>query len=61
MVIPAMDHLDEYLTMASLEYNLPLSIKATLTVRKKTLNCYYNKTDYSEVFQIAMSMYHSIV
>jgi len=51
-----MDHLDGYLTTASLRYDLPLSIKAALAIRKKTLNRYYDKTDHSEVFRIAMGM-----
>ncbi len=27
------------------------------TLQKKTLNCYYNITDYSEVYRIAMGMF----
>jgi len=49
-VIPAIDHLDNYLTTAALNPNIPLSIQAALAVGKKPLNCYYDKTDHSEVF-----------
>jgi hypothetical protein len=49
-----MDHLDGYLTTATLDSNLPLPIKAALAIGKKTLNRYYDKTDHSEVFRIAM-------
>jgi len=51
-----MDHLDGYLTTAALNPDIPLSIKAALAVGKKTLNRYYDKTDHSEVFRIAMGM-----
>ena len=53
-VIPAMDHLDEHLANAALNVNYPTSIKAAIAIGKKTLNRYYDKTDHSEVFRIAM-------
>jgi len=56
-----MDHLDGYLTTAALDSSIPLSIKAALAVGKKTLNRYYDKTDHSEVFRIAMGTYYSIL
>ena len=56
-VIPAMDHLDEHLTNATLNPKYPVSIKAAIAVGKKTLNRYYDKTDHSEVFRIAMGTY----
>ena len=31
-----------------------VSIRAALAIGKKTLNRYYNKTDHSEVYRIAM-------
>jgi len=55
-VIPAMDHLDEHLTNATLNPKYPMSIKAAIAIGKKTLNRYYDKTDHSEVFRIAMGM-----
>jgi len=51
-----MDHLDEHLTNATLIPKYPASIKAAIAIGKKTLNRYYNKTDHSEVFRIAMGM-----
>jgi len=49
-----MDHLDEHLTNATLNPKYPMSIKAAIAIGKKTLNRYYDKTDHSEVFRIAM-------
>jgi hypothetical protein len=49
-----MDHIDEYLATAATDDNYPLAIKAALAIGKKTLNRYYDKTDQSEVFRIAM-------
>ena len=57
MVIPAMDHIDSILTTTTLEdNNYPFSICAVFTIGKKTLNCYYSKTDYSDIYHITMSM-----
>ena len=52
-----MDHINEHLTTATINNKYPLAIKAALTIGKKTLNRYYNKTDHSKVFLIAMGMY----
>lgn len=49
-----MDHIDEHLATAALDPDFPTAIKAALAVGKTTLNRYYNKTDYSETFRIAM-------
>jgi hypothetical protein len=54
-VIPAMDHIDEALTTSSLNGTYSPSIRAALSIGNKTLNRYYNKTDHSEVYRIAMS------
>ena len=51
-----MDHIDEHLATAAVDNKYPLAIKAALAIGKKTLNRYYNKTDHSEVFRIAMGM-----
>jgi hypothetical protein len=56
-IIPAMDHIDEMLTMSSLNSTYPPSICAMLSIAKKTSNHYYNATDQSKVYQIAMSEY----
>lgn len=49
-----MDHLDEHLATAATNRRLPRAIKAALAIGKKTLNRYYDKTDHSEVYRIAM-------
>jgi len=53
-VIPAMDHIDEYLATASQNLDYSQAIRAALALGKRTLNRYYDKTDHSEVFRIAM-------
>jgi hypothetical protein len=54
-VIPAMDVIDEQLTNDSLNRTrFDVSIRASLGVAKRTLNRYYNMTDWSEVYRIAM-------
>jgi hypothetical protein len=52
-----MDHIDSKLATDARNNKYPLSIKAALTIGKKTLNQYYDKTDHSEIFRIAMGMY----
>jgi hypothetical protein len=54
-VIPAMDHIDEMLTASSLNSKYSPSIRAALSIAKKTSNRYYNATDQSEVYRITMS------
>jgi hypothetical protein len=56
-VIPAMDHINDFLTEQTIN-NVALlpSIRAACTLSKKTLNCYYDKTNASETYRIAMSM-----
>jgi hypothetical protein len=56
-VIPAMDHIDEMLTMSSLNSKYLGLICAALSIAKKTSNRYYNATDQSEVYRITMSKY----
>ena len=53
-VIPAMDHIDEYLATASQNPTYSEAIRAALALGKRTLNRYYDKTDHSEVYRIAM-------
>jgi hypothetical protein len=61
-IIPAMDIIDEKFTTDSLDHSrFEAPIRATLGLTKKTLNRYYNLTDSSEVYQIAMGMYHFIL
>ena len=56
-----MDHIDEHLATAAIGNTYPLAIKAALAIGKKTLNRYYNKTDHSEVYRIAMGMLFTTV
>ena len=52
-----MDHIDETLTNQARDPAIEPSIRAALSIAKKTLNRYYDKTDDSEVYRIAMSTY----
>ena len=56
-VIPAMDHIDNTLATKSDSSQFSLPIRAALVIGKNTINRYYNKTDHSEVYCIAMSKY----
>jgi hypothetical protein len=54
-IIPVMDVIDKQLTNDSLNHTwFDVSICASLGIAKRTLNCYYNMTDWSEVYRIAM-------
>jgi hypothetical protein len=52
-----MDHIDETLTNQSRDPAIEPSIRVALSIAKKTLNRYYDKTDDSEVYRIAMGKY----
>jgi len=52
-----MDHIDEYLATASQNVNYSEAIRAALALGKRTLNRYYDKTDHSEVYRIAMGKF----
>jgi len=53
-VIPAMDTIDEVLAMNALSSKYSVAIHAALSIGKKTLNCYYEKTDFSKTYCIVM-------
>ncbi|KIJ16144.1 hypothetical protein PAXINDRAFT_75969, partial [Paxillus involutus ATCC 200175] len=53
-VIPAMDLIDEKLTTYSLNRKYSPAICAAVGLSKRTLNKYYQLTDNSEVYRIAM-------
>jgi hypothetical protein len=55
-VIPAMDHLDEHLTLAAVSQKYDPEIRAVVIIGKKTLNYYYDPTDHLELYRIAMGM-----
>jgi len=50
-----MDHIDAHLATASQDLKYSPAIRASLALGKSHLNKYYNMTDHSEVYQIAMS------
>ena len=56
MVIPEMDHIDKVLTTSSdSPRQFSLTIHTALAIGKKAMNWYYKKTNYSDVYQIAIS------
>ena len=56
-----MDHIDAHLTTATQNTRYSIAIRAALEIGNKTFNRYYNKTDYSEVYRIAMGKFISQV
>ena len=61
MVIPAMDHIDMYLTNCTRAgNNLSPSISSALRLAKKTLNRYYKLSDMSATYRIAMGKQYII-
>ncbi|KAG1814837.1 hypothetical protein EV424DRAFT_1325867 [Suillus variegatus] len=56
-VIPAMDLIDARMTTYSRDTKYSPSIHAAVRLAKKTLDRYYELTDTSEVYRIAMSKY----
>lgn len=56
-----MDHIHEHLSTAAFSAEYPKAIKMALAIGKTTLNHYYSKTDHSEIFRIAMSMYSPFI
>ncbi|KAG1752271.1 hypothetical protein EDD22DRAFT_759346, partial [Suillus occidentalis] len=56
-VIPAMDLIDETLTTHMLNKQLLPSIRTATGLAKKTPNCYYELTDTSDVYRIAMILH----
>ncbi|KAA1478819.1 hypothetical protein DENSPDRAFT_757967, partial [Dentipellis sp. KUC8613] len=57
VVIPAMDHIDEYFATEALNTTLSPAIRASISTAKRTLNRYYNLTDTSEVYCITMVLH----
>ncbi|KAF9223621.1 hypothetical protein BS17DRAFT_659092, partial [Gyrodon lividus] len=53
-VIPTMDLIDKKLTTYSLNPKYSPAICATVSLAKRTLNQYYQLTDSTEVYRIAM-------
>jgi hypothetical protein len=53
-----MDHIDQHLATAAIDNKYNPAIRAALAIGKKTLNRYYDRTDHSEVYRIAMSIFN---
>ncbi|KAF8266554.1 hypothetical protein EI94DRAFT_1585120, partial [Lactarius quietus] len=54
-VIPTMDHIDKVLaTSSDSPHQFTVTIQAALAIGKKAMTWYYNKTNHSKVYQIAM-------
>jgi hypothetical protein len=53
-VIPAMDLIDEVFTINTVDHCYTPSICLALGIAKKTLNHYYELTDGSDMYHIAM-------
>jgi hypothetical protein len=51
-----MDTIDEVLATNALSAKYSVAIHAALSVGKKTLNRYYEKTDFSKTYRIAMGI-----
>ena len=49
-----MDHIDENLATSAENMSYSAAIHSVLAIGKRTLNHYYNKTDQSEIYRIAM-------
>ncbi|KAF9226431.1 hypothetical protein BS17DRAFT_698806, partial [Gyrodon lividus] len=56
-MIPAMDHIDKYLTMYLCNRSYSPAICTAVPLTMSTLNCYYSLTNGSEVYCIAMGMF----
>jgi hypothetical protein len=55
-----MELIDRVLTISSdSSSKLSLAVRAALTIGKRTLSKYYNKTGESEVYRIAMGTFQS--
>ena len=54
-VLPAMNLINRKLTTDAISGKYCVAIRTSLEVARCTLNHYYNKTDYSELYRITMS------
>ncbi len=59
-VIPAMDRIDTMLTTNTTTHKFSPAVRAALAMGKRTLNCYYSRTDDSDVYRTAMGMLNFI-
>ena len=58
-VIPAMDIIDEQLATGALDPALDPAIRVAVSLGKRSINHYYNKSDESAAYHTAMGAYHS--
>jgi hypothetical protein len=56
-----MDHIDMHLTSATQNLKFSAAIRASLALGKAHLNKYYDATDHSEVYRIAMSKWSPLI
>jgi hypothetical protein len=56
-VIPAMDRIHNSFLSWKADPKLPECIRAAVSLGAKTLNHYYSRTDWSELYRIAMGTY----
>ena len=56
-VIPAMDTINKVLAINALSSKYSVAVHAALSIGKKTLNCYYEKADFSKTYCIAMGIF----
>ena len=49
-----MDHIDKYLTTTIRDKSISVGLRGALALGRRTLNRYYNLTDSSEIYRIAM-------
>ena len=59
-VIPAMDLINEHLATSAGGTAFTTSVRSALAIGKRTLNRYYDKTDYSEIYRIAMGKLNAV-
>lgn len=52
-----MDYIDTKLNNSALDPKYSTAMKMGISLGKKTLNRYYDMTDHSEIYRIAMGMY----
>ena len=52
-----MDHMDHVLSTYLRSKKFLPAIRSGITLAQETLNCYYSRTDQSEVYRIAMSKF----
>jgi hypothetical protein len=52
-----MDHIDTYLATTIRDKSISAGLQGALALGKRTLNRYYNMTDSSDIYRIAMGKF----